>query len=156
MELVELAEDMSTLLDLHFASEWSTFLPNTAWNIHRADGHASGLVALFEEPFPHVRFKAGVRAEVPLVSDAGRSAAWLNHELWFGRIFLRGDTERGMGYVAIEDLLPCAILAYDFQVSLNHLVAVMKTVMVKALDVESKMTSYGRPFTDEDSYLLLD
>lgn len=153
-------EDAQELLPAGFEhqypSQWEVFLPGVAWRLNRSDFPVFTIIYLSDNNIPHVRIKAGVVAEAPMTSKLAVKVAWTNYDLWYGRLFLRGDIERKIGHVVLEDLIPLDLLEWDSRPGIQHLGRTIDGVTQMGARLADSFAAFGRRFGPGDEFLLFD
>jgi hypothetical protein len=137
---------ISMLEDSHEASGWS----------FRTGPALTAATVSYEKN--ELRITVGLAMNVPYTDEVNRQVNDLNAtELIFGRAFLVGNDESGLGAVLMQEIILGDSLSWEFPSSIQNLLLILGTLSGQAARLSPLLSSrFGaRPLKDDESLFLL-
>src|SRR5262249_3415361 len=99
---------------------------------------------------PSITITAGIATEMPVSTNAYVALNEQNSQLMFGRIFLRLIGPQSAA-ILLQEIIPLAAASWDYPLSIEHVHAVVNTIVHGADSIEGGLRSLGgRPFNDRE------
>lgn len=162
MDSTELARIFPGLVDdyLDDATTPEPVSPAQIHEVHPSWSFMSGSLltvgAIFHDS-GQLRVTVGLAAGVPYTPEVSHSVNRINNkELLFGRMFLIGNEESGLGCVLMQEIFLADSLSLDFTPSLQNLINIMAALGGQGGRLAPQLLEQygGTPFTADQAFFL--
>ena len=119
------------------------------------DGHVLNVLNYSaQHERPSITITAGIATETPVSTNAYVALNEQNSQLMFGRIFLRLIGPQSAA-ILLQEIIPLVATSWDYPLSIEHVHAVVNTIVQGANSIEGDLRSLGgRPFNDREGFLV--
>ncbi len=162
MDSAELTRVFPGLIDnyLDDATAPQQIQPDPIHDVHPTWSFINGSVLTVGAIFPdtgQLRVTLGLAFEVPYTAEVSHHVNRLNNkELLFGRMFLIGNDESGLGCILMQEIVLADSLSEEHPASLQILLRIVAALGGQASRLAPPLQEQfgGQPFTEEQAFFL--